>query len=102
MDLGKRQVVLWDKLDGQPPQVWRTPEVLMDAPDHRGLTAFEAEHLAKTGAPKEEILAEISARQTRVRDLFDERERPAPRVPRRPGQSAPERTTARVRPGGRL
>jgi hypothetical protein len=102
MELGKRQVVLWDKLSGQPPQVWRTPEVIMDEPDPWELAVFEAEHLAKTGAPKEEILAEINGRQARVRELFSKRERPAKRVPDRPAESAPERTTARVHPGGRL
>jgi hypothetical protein len=102
MELGKRQVVLWDKLSGQPPQVWRTPEVIMDEPDPWELAVFETEHLTKTGAPKEEILAEINTRQTQVRALFSKRERPAKRVRHRPAQSTPERTTARVRPGGRL
>ena len=90
MDLGARQVVLWDKLGFDPPQVWITPEVIMDPPDHEELAAFEAAHLAHTGAPKAEILAEIVARQERIRALFEPEDKPRQRV------------SARMRPGGTL
>ena len=83
-------MVLWDKLGGEPPQVWITPEVIMDPPDHEELAAFEADHLARTGAPKAEILAEIVARQERIRALFAPEDKPR------------QRATARVRPGGTL
>ena len=33
MALGPRQVVLWDKLSGEAPQVWFTPEVTMGPPE---------------------------------------------------------------------
>jgi hypothetical protein len=54
-----------------------TPEVIMNEPDPWELAAFEAEHLAKTGTPKAEILTEINTRQTQVRDLFSIHSAPA-------------------------
>jgi hypothetical protein len=90
MELGRRQVMLWDKLGGEPPQIWITPEVIMDAPNHRLLAEFEARHLARTGAPKQAILEEIDARQERVRGLFT------------PGTRPPRRTAPPMRPGGAL
>ena len=90
MDLGPRQVVLWDKLGFEGPRVWRTPEVIMDEPDHRWLRRFEARHLAQTGAKKRAILEEISERQERVRSMFASKDKP------------PRRTASRMRPGGRL
>ena len=90
MDLGKRQVVLWDKLGGRPPQAWMTPDVIMDEPDYDALAAFEAQHLARTGALKTDILTEIAARQDRVRALFSADDRP------------PRRASDRISPGGRL
>ena len=90
MDLGFREVVLWDKLGFDPPQVWVTPDVIMDRPDHEALAAFEAEHLSRTGEPKTEILAEITARQERIRAMFFSEDRPKRRV------------TTRMRPGETL
>jgi hypothetical protein len=66
MNLRKREMVFCDKLSGQPPQIWRTPEVLMDKPDERIVQTFEAAHLR----PVEAIRAEIAQRQERVRSLF--------------------------------
>jgi hypothetical protein len=80
MQLGPRQVLLWDKLGGQPPQVWLTPEVVMGPYDAPRAAALEAAQLARTGAPKAAILAEIADRQERLRGLFPEGERPRPRA----------------------
>jgi hypothetical protein len=82
MELGHRQVLLWDKLSGEPPQVWLTPEVLMDRPAPAVLAAFEAQHLAATGALKSAIRNEIQARQERVRALFREGQQPRRSMPR--------------------
>jgi hypothetical protein len=70
MELGPREVVLWDKLGGAPPAVWRTPSVIMGPPEPAELAAFEAAHLARIGAPREAVQAEIVARQDEVRALF--------------------------------
>ena len=90
MDLGHRQVMLWDKLGGEPPRVWITPEVIMDPPNHRQLAAFGRRELARIGTRKAAILEEIDARQERIRALFTPEDRP------------PRRTGSRVRPGGEL
>lgn len=63
MDLGFRQVVLWDKLGFEPPRIWYTPDVIMGTLDHRAIAALEDAHLRRTGAPKRAIRAEIAARQ---------------------------------------
>jgi hypothetical protein len=80
LSLGPRQVVLWDKLGGDDAQVWRTPEVIMDPPDYGVLRTFETAHLRRTGTPKAELLAEITARQERVRRLFGAADRPTARA----------------------
>jgi hypothetical protein len=80
MDLGHRQVVLWDKLGYEPAQLWITPEVVMEKPNYRELARFEAQHLAETGAPKAEIRDEIQARQERVRALFKPQAKPRQRT----------------------
>ncbi len=82
MELGRRQVVLWDKRGGEPPAVWITPEVIMDRADEGYLAEFEAQHLAATGARKESIREEIRARQERVRGLFQAEDRPKRTLPR--------------------
>lgn len=80
MQLGYRQVVLWDKLSGEQPQLWLTPEVIMDEPYHGELRRFEIAHLRRTGLRKEAILQQITARQGRLRGLFEAEDRPAPRA----------------------
>ena len=69
MDL-HREVLLWDKLSDKPPQVWRTPEVIMDPPVESALQRFEAAHLQRTGRPVGDIRAEIVARQKRLRETY--------------------------------
>jgi len=80
MRLGYRQVMLWDKMGGEPPNVWITPEVIMDPPDHPTLRRFEAAQLGRTGRSKEAILKQITTRQERVRALFEPEDRPAQRA----------------------
>ena len=69
MDLGHREVILWDKLTGSP-QFWLTPPVRIKPIEGARLDEFEAEHLRATGVPVTEIRAEITARQARVRELL--------------------------------
>jgi hypothetical protein len=82
MDLGYRQVVLWDKLSGAPPAIWITPEVIMERADPAYLAAFEAQHLADTGALKTDIRSEILERQERIRAMFHAGQKPPRRMPR--------------------
>jgi len=70
MNLRQREMVFYDKLGSQPPQVWRTPDVLMDPPDERIVQRFEADHLRRIGRPVVEIRAEIARRQEMVRTML--------------------------------
>lgn len=69
MNLRQREMI-FDKLGGQPPQVWRTPDVLMDPPDEGIVQRFEADHLRRIGRPVAEIRAEIARRQEMVRTML--------------------------------
>ena len=83
MNLGYREVVLYDKLGDEPPRIWRTPEVIMDEPDPLRLSDFEAAHLKATGRPVSQIRDEIRRRQESVRALFAQKkpdERSLPRA----------------------
>jgi hypothetical protein len=72
MQLRKREMVFYDRLGQEPPQVWRTPDVLMDPPDDRTVQAFETEHLRRIGRPAVAIREEIARRQEQVRTSFFE------------------------------
>ncbi len=94
MNLGPREMVIWDKLGGTPPEVWRTPAVVMDTPDYDDLAAFEADHLKETGTTILSIHQEIQQRQERIRDLFEEESQ------RNAGRTS--RAAGRMKPGGEL
>jgi hypothetical protein len=72
MQLRKREMVFYDRLGQEPPQVWRTPDVLMDTPDDRTVQAFETAHLRRIGRPAVAIREEIARRQEQVRSSFFE------------------------------
>lgn len=65
--LKERQVVLYDKLGGQGPKVWKTPEVRVPTLETGAVDMFEAEHLQVIGRPAAEVQREINERQERIR-----------------------------------
>ena len=82
-NLRHREMIFYDKLSDDPPQVWRTPQVVMDPVDPAKVQAFEGGHLRATGSPATAIREEIQRRQERVRALFNEdgpRDRALPRA----------------------
>jgi hypothetical protein len=70
MNLRQREMVFYDKLGTEPPNVWRTPDVLMDRPDEVIVQAFEAAHLQSIGRPVADIRAEIAHRQAQAKATF--------------------------------
>ena len=92
MELGPRQVVLWDKLSGEPPQVWITPEVIMGPPEPAATQRLEVAQLRRFGARKDAIRQEIAARQEWARGQFE--------APERPPARTSDRTIPRMRFGG--
>ncbi|MHB1355032.1 MAG: type IV secretory system conjugative DNA transfer family protein [Anaerolineae bacterium] len=87
MNLRHREMVFYDKMSTQPPQVWRTPDVLMDPPDEQIVRVFEDKHLRRSGKPVADIRDEIAHRQEQIRAMLAVR--PAagtPPEPRRHGK----------------
>ena len=68
--LGHRQMILWDRMKGTPPQVWQTPPLSIGQPEQGQLDMFEAAHMQLTGVPAAQIRAEIVDRQERIRQMF--------------------------------
>lgn len=83
INLKHREMVFYDKLEEMPPRVWRTPEVIMDAPNPALVSYFEAAHLRRTGRPVVEIRNEIQERQAQIRKLLR-------------GEGAPDETKRRL------
>lgn len=69
MDLNFREVILYDKMSGQEPQVWVTPDVPIRLPERSQLDYFEGEHLRLLGYPAMTVHEEISNRQ---KELYEE------------------------------
>ncbi|MHB1459175.1 MAG: type IV secretory system conjugative DNA transfer family protein, partial [Armatimonadota bacterium] len=69
-NLRHREMIFYDQLGQEPPQVWRTPDVIMDPPDEARIQAFEARHLRATGRPIEAIRGEMRKRRGKVKALF--------------------------------
>jgi len=79
--LRHREMVFYDKLSGEPPTVWRTPEVVMGEVEQRKLDLFEAEHMRVIGRPASEIRREVRERQEQLRRLLGSEGRVARRLP---------------------
>lgn len=69
-NLGPREMIWFDKLSGEEPQIWRTPDVTMPAIDEAAIWELEAEHLAVTGVPISLVRSEIRDRQAAVRSTL--------------------------------
>jgi hypothetical protein len=89
MNLRQREMVFYDKLGGEPPRVWRTPEVLMDRPDEATVQAFETAHLQRIGRPVADIRAEIARRQAQVTATFSTGTPPKAHPHRKPSFGEP-------------
>lgn len=69
--LPKRHVILWDKMGGERPAVWKTPDIPIADATEEQISMFEAEHLTKTGVPAKFIRDEIRERTARIDALFE-------------------------------
>lgn len=85
--LQHREAYIFDKLSGEA-RVWITPQVRLKMPTSTQLAQFEEAHLKSSGVPGEQIAAEISQRQERIRRFLDyatqgKRPIPPPRIAER-------------------
>ena len=67
--LRKREMVLYDSLEGRPRHC-NTPDVPLCEADQAGIDRLESAHLQVTGRPAAEIRAEASQRQAQLRALL--------------------------------
>lgn len=71
MDLGKREVILYDRFEGGEPRTYLTPDVIMDEPEQTEIDVFETQHLRLIGRPAEEVMREIKERKAGIEALFN-------------------------------
>lgn len=91
MNLGMRQMIMYDKFDPEQTRIYKTPEVIMDKPVQAELDRFEAEQLRRTGRPASEIMKEIEDRRAAIWGMLNTAPPPQPQAaPPTPSRKIPK------------